>query len=33
MRRFVTILNHRHAGFSANAMVVWDIEEGETLKK
>ena len=29
MRRFATILNHRHAGFGANAMVAWDIEEGE----
>jgi len=27
MRRFATILNHRKAGFSANAMVVWDIDE------
>ena len=29
MRRFASILNHRKAGFNANAMVVWDIEEGE----
>ena len=29
MRRFASILNHRHAGFGANAMVAWDIEEGE----
>jgi len=29
MRRFACILNHRKAGFSANAMVVWDIEEGQ----
>ncbi len=29
MRRFASILNHRKAGFGANAMVVWDIEEGE----
>ena len=29
MRRFATILNHRKAGFNANAMVVWDIEEAE----
>ena len=28
MRRFASILNHRHAGFGANAMVAWDIEEG-----
>jgi len=28
MRRFASILNHRKAGFSANAMVVWDVEEG-----
>ena len=27
MRRFAAILNHRKAGFSANAMVVWDIDE------
>ena len=27
MRRFATILNHRKAGFSANAMVVWDVDE------
>ncbi|MDY0052983.1 MAG: Lrp/AsnC family transcriptional regulator [Aliarcobacter sp.] len=29
MRRFASILNHRHAGFGANAMVAWDIEEDE----
>ncbi|MCK9472173.1 Lrp/AsnC family transcriptional regulator [Sulfurimonas sp.] len=28
MRRFASILNHRKAGFSANAMVVWDVDEG-----
>lgn len=33
MRRFATILNHRQAGFSANAMVVWDIEEGERAEE
>ncbi len=27
MRRFASILNHRKAGFSANAMVVWEIDE------
>jgi len=27
MRRFSSILNHRNAGFNANAMVVWDIDE------
>ncbi len=27
MRRFAAILNHRKAGFNANAMVVWDIDE------
>lgn len=27
MRRFAAILNHRNAGFNANAMVVWDIDE------
>jgi len=29
MRRFASILNHRKAGFNANAMVVWDVVEGE----
>ena len=29
MRRFASILNHRKAGFSANAMVVWDVDEGK----
>ena len=29
MRRFASILNHRKAGFNANAMVVWDINEKE----
>ena len=29
MRRFASILNHRKAGFNANAMVVWDVEEGD----
>ncbi len=33
MRRFASILNHRKAGFNANAMVVWDIEEGEKGKE
>jgi len=35
MRRFAAILNHRKAGFNANAMVVWDIEEekGEEMGK
>ena len=33
MRRFASILNHRRAGFGANAMVVWDIEEGEKGKE
>lgn len=27
MRRYASILNHRNAGFNANAMVVWDIDE------
>ena len=27
MRRFATILRHRKAGFNANAMVVWDVDE------
>jgi len=33
MRRFASILNHRKAGFNANAMVVWDVDEekGETV--
>ena len=26
MRRFASILNHRKAGFNANAMVVWDVD-------
>ncbi|WP_292660141.1 Lrp/AsnC family transcriptional regulator [Nitratifractor sp.] len=29
MRRFATILNHRRAGFTANAMSVWDVPEEE----
>ncbi len=35
MRRFAGILNHRKAGFNANAMVVWDIneKEGEDIGK
>ena len=35
MRRFASILNHRNAGFNANAMVVWDVDEqnGETIGK
>ena len=33
MRRFASILNHRKAGFNANAMVVWDVdaEKGEAI--
>ncbi len=33
MRRFATILNHRKAGFSANAMSVWSVpeEDGERI--
>ncbi|OIP53386.1 MAG: AsnC family protein [Helicobacteraceae bacterium CG2_30_36_10] len=27
MRRFASILNHRKAGFNANAMVVWEVDE------
>lgn len=27
MRRFASILNHRNAGFNANAMTVWDVDE------
>lgn len=27
MRRYATILNHRNAGFIANAMVVWDTDD------
>ncbi len=27
MRRFASILNHKKAGFTSNAMVVWEIEE------
>jgi DNA-binding Lrp family transcriptional regulator len=35
MRRFAAILNHRKAGFNANAMVVWDVDEksGESIGK
>jgi len=35
MRRFATILNHRKAGFGANAMSVWDVDEskGEEIGK
>ncbi len=35
MRRFAAILNHRKAGFNANAMVVWDVdaEKGEEIGK
>lgn len=35
MRRFASILNHRKAGFNANAMVVWDVAEkkGEEIGK
>jgi DNA-binding Lrp family transcriptional regulator len=35
MRRFASILNHRKAGFNANAMVVWDVDEqkGEDIGK
>ncbi len=35
MRRFASILNHRRAGFNANAMVVWDVDEtnGEDMGK
>ncbi|MEA3370063.1 MAG: Lrp/AsnC family transcriptional regulator [Campylobacterota bacterium] len=29
MRRFASILNHRKAGFNANAMVVWDVDEAK----
>ncbi len=31
MRRFAAILNHRKAGFNANAMVVWDIDEKDAV--
>lgn len=31
MRRYATILNHRQAGFTANAMVVWDIPDEHAL--
>ncbi len=35
MRRFAAILNHRKAGFNANAMVVWDVDpnKGEEIGK
>jgi DNA-binding Lrp family transcriptional regulator len=32
MRRFAAILNHRRAGFNANAMVVWDVDENDGEK-
>jgi len=32
MRRFASILNHRKAGFNANAMVVWNVNEKEGEK-
>lgn len=32
MRRYATILNHRQAGFTANAMLVWDIEDDVSEK-
>jgi len=32
MRRFASILNHRKAGFNANAMVVWDIDENDGVQ-
>lgn len=32
MRRFASILNHRMAGFNANAMVVWDIDEKDAIQ-
>jgi DNA-binding Lrp family transcriptional regulator len=32
MRRFAGILNHRRAGFNANAMVVWDIDEEKGME-
>jgi DNA-binding Lrp family transcriptional regulator len=31
MRRYASILNHRKAGFNANAMVVWDIKEEDAM--
>ncbi len=35
MRRFAAILNHKKAGFNANAMVVWDVDanRGEEIGK
>lgn len=32
MRRYASILNHRRAGFTANAMVVWDIDDESALE-
>ena len=32
MRRYAAILNHRKAGFNANAMVVWDIDEDKAVE-
>lgn len=33
MRRYATILNHRRAGFVANAMVVWNVDDATALEK
>ncbi|MFA7084455.1 MAG: Lrp/AsnC family transcriptional regulator [Arcobacteraceae bacterium] len=32
IRRYASILNHRNAGFNANAMVVWNINEENALE-
>ena len=32
MRRYAAVLHHRRAGFSANAMVVWNVPEGRSIE-
>jgi DNA-binding Lrp family transcriptional regulator len=32
IRRYATILNHRNAGFTSNAMVVWNIQDALALE-
>ena len=31
MRRYAAVLHHRRAGFSANAMAVWNVPEGRSV--
>ena len=32
MRRYAAVLHHRRAGFSANAMVVWNVPKGRSVE-